>query len=117
MSPRQPLLPAGSCAGAQRRAPRGRSQLIVIGAPPDTVESLAVEREGPLTLGLHQQGACEPALRLIASIALAEIARQVGQPATKGPTAPPRGPRYERELSLIADGELLLIEHDDLLAN
>jgi hypothetical protein len=94
----------------------GRSQLIVVGAPPDTAESLAADGARTLTLGLQQQTTSEPALRLVASIALAEIARQVGWPARKPLAAAPRGARYERELALAADGELLLIEHDQLLA-
>jgi hypothetical protein len=40
----------------------------------------------------------------------------VGLPATRRAAVPPRGVRYERELALAADGELLLIEHDELLA-
>jgi len=108
--------PHGQGAPAGRaRLTRGRSQLIVIGAPPNAIASLAAEGAGTITLGLQQHASSEPALRLIASIALAEIARQVGQPATKRPSAPPRGPRYERELALAAGGELLLVEHDELL--
>jgi len=98
------------------RLTRGRSQLIVVGAPPDTAESLAASGAGRITLGFQQQTATEPALRLVASIALAEIARQVGMPAQRRAAVPPRGPRYERELALAADGELLHIEQDELLA-
>jgi SpoU rRNA Methylase family len=111
------LSPGGPGVPINRaRLARGRSQLIVIGAPPDTVESLTVRGAGTLALGLQQQTASESALRLVASIALAEISRQVGLPARRRAAVPPRGVRYERELALAADGELLLIEHDELLA-
>lgn len=110
LSPSGPGVPIGGA-----RLTRGRSQLIVIGAPPDTAESLAAEAASTLTLGFQPPTAKEPALRLTASIALAEIARQVGQPAKKRAAIPPRGTRYERELVLAADSELLLIEHDELL--
>jgi SpoU rRNA Methylase family len=110
------LSPGGPGAPISRaRLTRGRSQLIVIGASPDTAESLAAKGAGMLTLGFQEQTASGPALRLVASIALAEIARQVGQPVTKRAAVPPRGARYERELALAADDELLLIEHDELL--
>jgi hypothetical protein len=111
------LSPGGPGVPINRaRLTRGRSQLMVIGAPPDTAESLAARGAGTLTLGFQQRTASESALRLVASIALAEIARQVGLPARRRAAVPPRGVRYERELALAADGELLLIEHDELLA-
>jgi hypothetical protein len=110
------LSPGGPGAPINRaRLTRGRSQLIVIGALPDTAESLAARGAGMITLGFQQQTASESALRLVASIALAEIARQIGLPATRRAAVPPRGVRYERELALAADGELLLIEQDELL--
>jgi hypothetical protein len=110
------LIPFGAGVPIGRaRLTRGRAQLIVIGATPDTAQSLAVAGAGCITLRLNQQAGHEPALRLIASIALAEIARQVGQPATKRTAPPPRGPRYQRELSLEADGQLLLVEHEELV--
>lgn len=98
------------------RLTRGRSQLIVIGASRETASSLAAEGAGRVTLGLQDRGTTDTALRLVASIALAEIARQVGLPATRRAPSPPHGPRYERELALVADGELLFVEHDELLA-
>jgi tRNA G18 (ribose-2'-O)-methylase SpoU len=111
------LSPGGPGVPINRaRLTRGRSQLIVIGAPPETAESLAAKGAGTLTLGVQQPAASEHVLRLVASIALAEIARQVGLPAAKRAAASPRAVRYERELALAADGELLFIEHDELLA-
>jgi hypothetical protein len=109
--------PGGPGAPISRaRLTRGRSQLIVIGASRAMEESLTADGAGMLTLALRDQAGSDPALRLVASIALAEIARQVGQPVRKRPAVPPRGARFDRELALAADGELLLIEHDELLA-
>jgi SpoU rRNA Methylase family len=99
---------------------RGRRQLVVIGAGPEQVAALPRARLRVATLGLRELG-CAPPLRLVASIALAEIARQVGRPAPGrrpppgGPLPGPRAAVYERELKLVADGELLLIDPAVLL--
>jgi tRNA G18 (ribose-2'-O)-methylase SpoU len=112
----QVVIPSGAGAIVNRaRLTRGRSQLIVIGASRDTAESLTAKGAGTITLGFQADAASEAALRLVASIVLAEITRQVGLPTTSRAAAPPRGARYKRELALAADGELLLIEHDELV--
>jgi hypothetical protein len=58
---------------------RGRRQLVVIGAGQEQVAALPSGRLRVASLGPRDLG-CAPPLRLVASIALAEIARQVGRP-------------------------------------
>jgi tRNA G18 (ribose-2'-O)-methylase SpoU len=98
--PRQPLT-------------RGRRQAVVIGAEPQALEALCGDRLRVATLGLEPVP-CPP-LRLVASITLAEIARQAGRPTTPGPALARRGPAYERDLKLAADGELLILDPEILL--
>jgi hypothetical protein len=54
-------------------------------------------------------------LRLVASIALAEIARQTGRPTGRGPAPAPRWPVYQREVKLAASEELLILDQAELL--
>jgi tRNA G18 (ribose-2'-O)-methylase SpoU len=98
--PRQPLT-------------RGRRQVIVIGAPANDLEPVCGDRLRVATLGLRPVS-CPP-LRLVASITLAEIARQAGRPATQAPAPARRGPAYQRDLKLAADGELLILDPEILL--
>jgi tRNA G18 (ribose-2'-O)-methylase SpoU len=92
---------------------RGRRQLVVIGMPSEDVTKLPAARVRVASLSLETAAATP--LRIVASIALAEIARQVGQPAARPREPASRGPRYNRDLKLVADGEMLLIEPDQLL--
>jgi hypothetical protein len=101
---------------ALRRQPlsRGRRQLVVIGMPPAELEATAAGRIRVATLGLRQ--AERAPLRLVASIALAEIARQAGRPSGARRVAVPRHPPYDRDLRLVADGDQLMLDADLLLS-
>ena len=113
--------PAGPGRAVTRQPlARGRRQLVVIGAGAEQVAALPGGRLRVATLGLREMASAPP-LRLIASIALAEIARQVGRPPPGrrpppgGPVSAPRAAAYERELKLVADGELLAVDPAVLL--
>jgi tRNA C32,U32 (ribose-2'-O)-methylase TrmJ len=111
------VISPGGPGRALRHQPlaRGRRLLVVIGAPAPHLEAIAAGRAQVATLGLRQ--AVTAPLRLVASIALAEIARQVGRPATGKPaqSTARRQRAYERDLSLVAGGELLMLDPDLLL--
>ena len=107
------VTPAGQGPRVSRETlTRGRRQLIIVGCPPDDVLTASAANVRVAHLGLEPVAL--PPLRLVASIVLAEIARQVGRPATAPRVS--RAPRYDRELKLVADGEMLLIEPEQLLA-
>jgi len=109
ISPGQPGRPL-----RRQRLTRGRRQLVVIGVAPEQVEATAGSRTQLTTLGLgHPERA---PLRLWASIALAEIARQAGRPPAQQPAPSPRPPTYDRDLKLAADGDLLILDPDLLLS-
>jgi hypothetical protein len=102
----------------RQRLTRGRRQLVVIGEAPEQVEATAGSRTQLTTLGLgllrcHTE---RPPLRLWASIALAEIARQAGRPPAQQPAPSPRPPTYDRDLRFAADGDLLILDPDLLLS-
>jgi len=97
----------------QENLTRGSRQLVIIGTSPREIDAGATTRARIATLGLEP--ATSAPLRLIASIILAEIARQVGRRhPTPGPV--PRGPRYKKALMPMPAGEVLLVELSDLLA-
>lgn len=98
---------------SRERFARGRRLLAVIGLAPEQIQAPPAARIRTATLGLRPAG-CAP-LRLIASIALAEIARQTGRPAGRGPAPAPRWPVYERQVKLAANGELLILDPAVLL--
>jgi tRNA G18 (ribose-2'-O)-methylase SpoU len=99
---------------ARERLARGRRQLVIVGAEPHEVTSIASERMRIASLGLKPTP--RPPLRLISSIAMAEIARQVGR-RRPGPSEPAvRTPTYERALAFAAPEEVLRIDPFDLLA-
>jgi hypothetical protein len=93
---------------------RGRRQLIIIGALSDDLPEDLVANVRVASLGL--QPMIKPPLRIEASIAMAEIARQVGRPASRPRPSVSRPPRYDRELKLVAEGEMLLVDPELLLA-
>lgn len=92
---------------------RGRRQLVVMGGPPPQPDDRVSSQIGLATLGLTP--ARSAPLRLVASIALAEIARQVGRPPGVRPVPSLRPPAYERDIRLVTDGDLLILGPDVLL--
>lgn len=98
---------------SRERFARGRRLAVVIGLAPEQIQAPPAARIRMATLGLRPAG-CAP-LRLVASIALAEIARQTGRPAGRGPAPAPRWPVYQREVKLAASGELLILDPAELL--
>jgi hypothetical protein len=107
------VTPSGPGTAIQReRLTHGSRQLIVLGVRPDEMVTGVADRVRVATLGLEPVD--PPPQRLIASIVLAEIARQVGRrrpvPGTK-----PRVPRYEKSLELVPAGEVMLVDPSDLL--
>jgi hypothetical protein len=110
------VVPAGDGQPLKREhLARGRTQLVVIGAD---VERVAAATDGTrlrvATLGLAPMSPTP--LRVTASIALAEIARQVGRPKGRPSPPRPREPVYERELELKADPDAVEITTETLLA-
>ena len=92
----------------------GRHQLVVMGAEPDELAAIAQGRLRIASLEL-QPFECIP-LRFLASIALAEIARQVGR-RRPGPSRPAaRPPTYGAALQLMDAGDLVLVDPSELLA-
>lgn len=98
---------------SRERFARGHRMLVVIGLAPDQVQASGDSRIRIATLGLRPAG-CVP-LRLIASIALAEIARQTGRPSGREPAPAARWPAYQRQVKLAAAGELLTLDPAGLL--
>lgn len=96
----------GAPLSREHRA-HGARQLVVIGADPDRVDAVAPNVR-VATLGLAP-GTPAP-LRILASIACAEISRQAGSTVKLPPQPPPRTPVYEHELAPadIEDGDMLL---------
>jgi hypothetical protein len=92
---------------------RGQRQLVVVGAPAAEVAAASSDRPRVATLGLQPME--NAPLRLTASIALAEIARQVGRrrPISGRPAARP--PTYELALELASADRMRLIDQSDLL--
>ena len=108
------VTPSGPGAPLQRLGlTHGNRQLVIVGASPNELGASATDRLRVATLGLET---VKPVpLRLIGSIILAEIARQVGRRhPVPGPAA--RFPRYEKALELMPAGDVLLVELSDLLA-
>jgi hypothetical protein len=108
------VAPWGSDIHLQRRPlARGRRQLVVIGASPEDVAAVAADRTTIATLGLEPMD--HAPLRLVASIALAEIARQVGgkRPMPGRPAVQP--PAYDDAISLVPEGEVLVVEESCLV--
>jgi hypothetical protein len=91
------ILPWGD-APPIHRAPlaRGRRQIVILGA--EEAELQRLDRVHIGSLGL--QSVAGPPLRLVASIALAEIARQVGRRRPMPGRPAPRLPVYEAAIPL-----------------
>jgi len=96
----------------RERLTHGNRQLVIVGARPHEMGASEAGRVRIATLGLEP---VEPApLRLIASIMIAEIARQVGRRRPMRGVAP-RVPRYEKGLELAPAGDVFLVEPSQLL--
>jgi tRNA(Leu) C34 or U34 (ribose-2'-O)-methylase TrmL len=93
---------------------RGQRQLVVIGATLDEVSNVAADRLRVATLGLVPME--HAPLRLVASIGLAEIARQVGRRRPTPGRPAPRPPTYEIALELASAGETRLVDPSELIA-
>jgi len=91
----------------------GRRQLVVIGLPTAEIPDLSAANIKTASLAL--EGSDSPPLRIVASIAMAEIARQVGQPAAQQRAPKTGGPKYSRDLKLAANDQILLVEAEELL--
>ncbi len=103
------ITPSGPGQALTReRLARGRRQAVLIGQAPDQVQAAATGRVRVASLGLRQ--ASRAPLRLVASIALAEIARQTGRPSARRPAPARQWPAYEREIGLTTDSELLVLD-------
>lgn len=97
---------------SRERLARGARQLVVIGADPERITAVAANVR-IATLGLAD-GSPAP-LRIVASIALAELARQTGSTVKRPPDAAPRTPVYEHELTPAISAEDLLLAPEILL--
>jgi tRNA(Leu) C34 or U34 (ribose-2'-O)-methylase TrmL len=107
--------PSGSGSPLQReRLIRGQRQLVVIGAAFDELAVVARDRLHVATLGLER--VARAPLRLVASIVLAEVARQVGRRRPTPGEPAPRPPSYEAALELEPSQEVRSVDPVELLA-
>ena len=97
----------------RERLIRGQRQLVVIGAAPSELSTIAVDRLRVTTLDLVPTSRAP--LRLLASIVLAEVARQVGRRRPTPGRPAPRPPTYETALELASPGETRLVDASELL--
>jgi len=108
------VLPSGPANPLQREPlTRGQRQVIVVGSEPGDLVHL--EHGGVKTATLDLKTFEDPPLRLVASIALAEIARQVGRRRRIAGRPAVRAPRYEFAVRLAAAGDVLFVEPSRLL--
>ncbi len=108
------VIPCGAAVPLKReRLAHGRRQLIIVGAGEEDIARIGTDRVRVATLGVGQ--IARPPLRLVASIIMAEIARQVGcRPPTPGRRAP-GPPTYDSAIPLIPEADILLVEPSQLL--
>lgn len=90
---------------------RGMRQLIVVGADHEDVARVSPGRARVVSLGLEPVD--RTPLRFVASIVIAEVARQVGRrrPAIVGP----RAPRYDSAVRLMPKDQVVAIDAERLL--
>jgi tRNA G18 (ribose-2'-O)-methylase SpoU len=98
----------------RERLIRGQRQLLVIGATPNELSEVASDRLRVTTLDLVPTSRAP--LRLVASIVLAEIARQVGRRRPTAGRPAPRPPTYETAIELASPSETRLVDASELLA-
>jgi tRNA G18 (ribose-2'-O)-methylase SpoU len=108
------VVPSGSAKPLQReRLTHGRRQLIVLGSRPAELDRVA---HGRLTIAtLNLEAFEDPPLRLTASIALAEIARQVGRRRRVPGIPAVRRLRYEAAVRLTTAEDVLFVDPSRLL--
>jgi SpoU rRNA methylase family protein len=107
------VTPSGPGAPLQRvRLTHGNRQLVIVGARPNEIAASEADRVRIATLDLEP--VAPTPLRLIASIMLAEIARQVGRRRPL-PGIAPRAPRYDKALEFVQAGDVFLVEPSKLL--
>lgn len=104
---------AGPTPLQRERLVRGQRQLIVVGAEAPELAALSSDRLRIATLDLNPIERAP--LRLIASIALAEIARQVGRRRPIPERPAPRPPTYETALELASADDMRLVDAFELL--
>jgi tRNA C32,U32 (ribose-2'-O)-methylase TrmJ len=103
---------ASGCSIEQARLTHGMRQLVILGATPADVDMLSHERLRVVTLGLAESERAQ--LRLTSSIAMAEIARQIGRSRKAAAPRPP-SPRYRATLEAGLQGEVLVVDERELL--
>jgi hypothetical protein len=107
--------PWGTAPPLQReRLIRGQRQLVVVGATFDELATIVGDRLRIATLALEEVERAP--LRLVASILLAEIARQVGRRRPTPGKPAPRAPTYETALELASSTDMRLVDPEDLIA-
>jgi len=98
----------------QSRLARGRRQLVVVGLRADEVHGLAAADIQVASLELAPVQ--KPPLRLVASITLAEIARQVGR-RRRGPAGTQaRPPTFAAAVKLRSPEDVLFVDPSRLLS-
>ncbi len=108
------VMPSGCATRLQReRLARGQRQLVIVGARPEDVAAISADRVRLAALDLEPVE--RPPLRLVASILLAEIARQVGRRRPVPGRPGPRVPAYDSALPLAPADEVLVVEAERLL--
>jgi hypothetical protein len=108
------VLPCGCEVPIHRqRLAHGQRQLVVVGATAEDIEGIGLDRVRVATLGLETIERAP--LRLVASIALAEVARQVGRRRALAGRPAIRPPVYDLGISLKEPSDVLLVNAATLL--
>lgn len=108
------VIPWGDGTPTRRvRLAHGQRQLVIVGAQPEQLAGLEPERVSIATLDLEPVE--HAPLRLVASIAMAEVARQVGRRRPPPGRAGERAPTYEAAIALMTGDEVWHIEAAELL--
>jgi tRNA(Leu) C34 or U34 (ribose-2'-O)-methylase TrmL len=97
-----------------KRLAGGRRQLVVVGLGADDVDNLPAASIEVASLKLA--AAVRAPLRFVASIALAEIARQVGRRRREPPGVRIPSPKYEAAVKLQTPEDVLLVDPSRLLS-
>lgn len=98
----------------QKHLARGRRQLVVVGLDADEVAGIAAAEIEVASLELTPVASAP--LRLVASITLAEIARQVGRRRRPRPGVLTRPPKFATEVKLRSPDDVLLVDPAVLLS-